>query len=60
MQILKKSVFFNFSSINFGGNKGAGDLGENLSFIEFANAFGVTDVLSLSGTQDGVSDIYIV
>tara|TARA_Y100000994_G_scaffold227142_1_gene210556 strand:+ start:146 stop:538 length:393 start_codon:yes stop_codon:yes gene_type:complete len=43
-----------------GGNKGAGDLGENLSFIEFANAFGVTDVLSLSGTQDGVSDIYIV
>ena len=45
---------------NLGGNKGAGDPGENLSFVEFANAFGVSDVLSLSGTQDGVSDIYIV
>jgi len=49
---------FNF---NLGGNKTTGDSGVNLNYEEFASAFGVEDVLSLSSSVNGtIVDQYII
>ena len=49
---------FNF---NLGGNKTTGDPGVNLNYEEFASAFGVEDVLSLSSSVNGtIVDQYII
>ncbi|MDB9926729.1 hypothetical protein OAD15_06325 [Hyphomicrobiales bacterium] len=45
---------------NLGGNKASGDPGESLSYADFAAAFDVYDIVNLSGTENGTSDIYIV
>ena len=46
---------------NLGSNITTGDSGEDLTFSEFAGAFGIDDVLNLSGAETGIiSDQYII
>ncbi len=46
---------------NIGANVTTGDSSENLTFTEFASAFGIDDVLNLSGSSTGtISDQYII
>ena len=46
---------------NIGANLTTGDSSENLTFTEFASAFGIDDVLNLSGSSTGtISDQYII
>ena len=45
---------------NLGGNSLEGDPGQNLSFVELASVFGIDDVISLSSSELGTSDIYII
>ena len=48
-------------SYNVGGNITKGDKGTDLSFTEFAEVFGVYDILNSSGAQTGeISDMYII
>ena len=48
-------------SYNVGGNITSGTKGTDLTFTEFANVFGVYDILNSSGTQTGIiSDLYII
>ena len=50
-------------SYNVGGNitKGDGDKGTDLTFTQFAEVFGVYDILNSSGAQTGsISDMYIL
>ena len=50
-------------SYNVGGNitKGDGDKGTDLTFTQFAEVFGVYDILNSSGAQTGsISDMYII
>ena len=48
-------------SYNVGGNITSGTKGPDLTFTEFANVFGVYDILSASGAQNGtISDLYII
>ena len=46
---------------NIGGNKVDGTLGQDLTFSEFAKTFGITDVLNLSSSENGIyADMYII
>lgn len=46
---------------NVGGNKVDGTLGQDLTFSEFAKTFGITDVLNLSSSENGIyADMYII
>ena len=45
---------------NLGGNSMEGDPGQTLSFVELASAFGIDNVISLSSSESGTSDIYII
>ena len=48
-------------SYNVGGNITSGTKGTDLTFTEFANDFGVYDILNSSGAQNGtISDLYII
>ena len=48
-------------SYNVGGNITSGTKGTDLTFTEFANVFGVFDILNSSGAQTGIiSDLYII
>ena len=48
-------------SYNVGGNITKGDKGTDLTFAEFAEVFGVYDILNSSGAQTGeISDMYII
>ena len=48
-------------SYNVGGNITKGDKGTDLTFTEFAEVFGVYDILNSSGAQTGeISDMYII
>ena len=48
-------------SYNVGGNITKGDKGTDLTFSEFAEVFGVYDILNSSGAQTGeISDLYII
>jgi len=48
-------------SYNVGGNVTDGTKGTDLSFTEFAEVFGVYDILNSSGAQTGeISDMYII
>lgn len=48
-------------SYNVGGNITSGTKGTDLTFTEFANVFGVYDILNSSGAQTGIiSDLYII
>ena len=48
-------------SYNVGGNVTGGTKGTDLTFTEFAEVFGVYDILNSSGEQTGViSDMYII
>tara|TARA_B100000965_G_scaffold143681_1_gene119698 strand:- start:91 stop:1953 length:1863 start_codon:yes stop_codon:yes gene_type:complete len=48
-------------SYNVGGNVGDGTKGTDLTFAEFAEVFGVYDILNSSGAQTGsISDMYII
>ena len=48
-------------SYNVGGNITKGDKGTDLTFTEFAEVFGVYDILNSSGAQAGeISDLYII
>ena len=48
-------------SYNVGGNITNGDKGTDLTFTEFAEVFGVYDILNSSGAQTGeISDMYII
>jgi len=48
-------------SYNVGGNITSGTKGTDLTFTEFANVFGVYDILNSSGAQNGtISDLYII
>ena len=48
-------------SYNVGGNVGDGTKGTDLTFAEFAEVFGVYDILNSSGAQTGtISDLYII
>ena len=48
-------------SYNVGGNITKGDKGADLTFTEFAEVFGVYDILNSSGAQTGeISDMYII
>ena len=48
-------------SYNVGGNVTNGTKGTDLTFAEFAEVFGVYDILNSSGAQTGtISDIYII
>ena len=48
-------------SYNVGGNITKGDKGTDLTFTEFAEVFGVYDILNSSGSQTGeISDMYII
>ena len=48
-------------SYNVGGNITKGDKGTDLTFTEFAEVFGVYDILNSSGAQTGeISDLYII
>ena len=48
-------------SYNVGGNIISGTKGTDLTFTEFANVFGVYDILNSSGAQTGIiSDLYII
>ena len=46
---------------NVGGNITDGSVGIDLTFSEFANTFGINDVLNLSSSEDGIYfDLYII
>lgn len=45
---------------NLGGNITAGDEGTNLTFLEMAEIFEINDVLSISGSETGLADMYII
>ena len=45
---------------NLGGNITSGDEGETLSYLDFALAFGVSDVINLTSNESGSSDLFIV
>ena len=45
---------------NLGGNITSGDEGEDLTFLEMAEIFGVNNVLSLDGQEVGLGDLYII
>ena len=46
---------------NVGGNKVDGTPGQDLTFSEFANTFGINDVLNLSSSENGIYfDLYII
>ncbi len=48
-------------SYNVGGNITSGTKGTDLNFTEFAEVFGVYDILNSSGAQTGeISDMYII
>ena len=48
-------------SYNVGGNVTNGTKGTDLTFAEFAEVFGVYDILNSSGAQTGtISDLYII
>ncbi len=48
-------------SYNVGGNITKGDKGADLTFTEFAEVFGVYDILNSSGAQTGaIADMYII
>jgi Ca2+-binding RTX toxin-like protein len=48
-------------SYNVGGNITKGDKGTDLTFTEFAEVFGVYDILNSSGAQTGaIADMYII
>ena len=48
-------------SYNVGGNITKGDKGTDLTFTEFAEVFGVYDILNSSSAQTGeISDLYII
>ncbi len=48
-------------SYNVGGNITKGDKGTDLTFTEFAEVFGVYDILNSSGSQTGtIADMYII
>ena len=48
-------------SYNVGGNITDGTKGTDLTFTEFAEVFGVYDILNSSGAQTGeISDLYII
>ncbi len=48
-------------SYNLGGNITSGKQGTDLTFIEFAEVFGVNDILNSSDAQTGnISDLYII
>lgn len=48
-------------SYNVGGNIGDGTKGTDLTFAEFAEVFGVYDILNSSGAQTGpISDMYVI
>ena len=48
-------------SYNIGGNVGDGTKGTDLTFAEFAEVFGVYDILDSSGAQTGtISDMYVI
>ena len=48
-------------SYNVGGNITDGIKGTDLTFTEFAEVFGVYDILNSSGAQTGeISDMYII
>ena len=48
-------------SYNVGGNVGDGTKGTDLTFAEFAEVFGVYDILNSSGAQTGtISDMYVI
>jgi hypothetical protein len=48
-------------SYNVGGNITNGTKGTDLTFVEFAEVFGVYDILNSSGAQTGtISDMYII
>ena len=48
-------------SYNVGGNVTGGTKGTDLTFTEFAEVFGVYDILNSSGAQTGtISDMYII
>ena len=48
-------------SYNVGGNITDGIKGTDLNFTEFAEVFGVYDILNSSGAQTGeISDMYII
>ena len=48
-------------SYNVGGNITDGTKGTDLTFTEFAEVFGVYDILNSSGAQTGeISDMYII
>ena len=48
-------------SYNVGGNITDGTIGTDLTFTEFAEIFGVYDILNSSGAQTGeISDMYII
>lgn len=48
-------------SYNVGGNITSGTKGTDLTFTEFADVFGVYDILNSSGAQTGIiSDLYII
>ena len=48
-------------SYNVGGNITKGAKGTDLTFTEFAEVFGVYDILNSSGAQNGeISDMYII
>jgi len=46
---------------NVGGNKIDGTRGQDLTFSEFANTFGISDILNLSSSENGIYfDLYII
>ena len=46
---------------NIGGNKIDGTRGQDLTFSEFANTFGISDILNLSSSENGIYfDLYII
>ena len=48
-------------SYNVGGNVTNGTKGTDLTFAEFAEVFGVYDILNSSGAQTGsISDMYVI
>ena len=48
-------------SYNVGGNITNGTKGTDLTFTEFAEVFGVYDILNSSGSQNGtITDMYII
>ena len=45
---------------DMGGNFSNGEIGKNMSYTEFAFEFGISDVLSLTSTETGIADFYII